>query len=72
MAMDHLLWILLVVALGCVFAVLVTGVSVFVRGGETNRRYGNLLMNLRVATQGVAVLILGALLLLHWLRPPHR
>jgi hypothetical protein len=41
-----------------------------VRGGETNRRYGNFMMNLRVGTQAVAVLILGAIFLLHWLRAP--
>lgn len=67
--MINIVWILLVVALLAVVAVLVTGVTVFIRGGETNRRYGNLLMNLRVGTQGVAVLLLGLLILLHWLGP---
>ncbi len=67
--MEHVLWILLVIALGAVVLVLFTGVTVFVRGGETNRRHGNRLMNLRVATQGVAVLLLGLILLVHWLKP---
>ena len=67
--MDRVLWILLVIVLIAVFAVLVTGVTVFARGGELNRRYGNLLMNIRVGTQAVAVLLLGVILLLHWLRP---
>jgi hypothetical protein len=69
-SMDHILWIALVVTLVAVFCVLVTGVTIFVRGGETNRRYGNFMMNLRVGTQAVAVLILGAIFLLHWLRAP--
>lgn len=67
--MDHILWILLVITLVAVFCVLVTGVFIFARGGETNRRYGNFMMNLRVGTQAVAVLILGLMLLYHWLRP---
>jgi cytochrome b subunit of formate dehydrogenase len=66
--MDRVLWILLVVALVAVFLVLVTGVTIFARGGEANRRYGNFMMNLRVGTQAVAVLILGAILLVHWLK----
>jgi hypothetical protein len=70
--MELVLWILLVIALVAVFGVLITGVIIFARGGETNRRYGNFMMNLRVGTQAVAVLLLGLLLLLHWLKPtPH-
>jgi len=68
--MDRILWIMLVVTLVAVFCVLATGVIIFVRGGETNRRYGNFMMNLRVGTQGIAVLILGVIFLLHWLRTP--
>lgn len=67
--MDHVLWILLVVTLVAVFCVLVTGVFIFARGGETNRRYGNFMMNLRVGTQAVAVLILALIFLYRWLRP---
>ena len=69
-SMDHILWILLVVALVAVLGVLITGVTIFARGGETNRRWGHFMLNLRVATQAVAVLILGAILLLHWLNAP--
>jgi hypothetical protein len=65
--MDHILWIMLVIALVAVLGVLITGVTMFARGGEANRRHGHLMLNLRVAVQGVAVLILGAILLLHWI-----
>ena len=68
MPLDRILWIMLVVALGAVFCVLVAGVTIFARGGEFNRRYGNFMMNLRVGTQAVAVLILGVILLVHWLK----
>ena len=67
-AMDRILWIMLVVTLVAVFCVLVAGVTIFARGGEFNRRYGNFMMNLRVGTQAVAVLILAAIFVLHWLK----
>jgi hypothetical protein len=63
--MATVLSILLGLTLVAVVGVLMTGVFVFARGGETNRRWSNRLMNLRVATQAVAVAILGLLLLLH-------
>jgi len=62
--MVNALSILLMIALAAVLIVLATGVIVFVRGGDFNRRNATRLMNLRVATQAVAVLILGLLLLL--------
>jgi len=43
--------------------VLLTGVVVFSRGGQANDRWSNRLMNTRVATQAVAVLLLGLILL---------
>jgi cytochrome b subunit of formate dehydrogenase len=63
--MIMILSILLGFALASVVGVLVTGVVVFARGGEVNRRWSNRLMNLRVATQFLAVLLLGALVLVH-------
>ncbi len=63
-AMVTFLSVLLGIALFAVVGVLITGVFVFARGGPTNDRWSNRLMNLRVATQAVAVLILGAILLL--------
>ncbi len=41
-----------------VILVLVTGVIVMLRGGEINRKHANKLMQLRVATQAVAVVII--------------
>ena len=64
--MEHILFIVLCCVLGAVLLVLLTGVSTFVKGGEFNRKYGNLLMNIRVGTQFVAVVLLGIILLLHW------
>lgn len=62
--MTNVLSVLLLVALLAVLAVLMTGVVIFARGGEINKRWSLRLMNLRVATQAVAVLILGLLILL--------
>lgn len=62
--METVLKILLGLTLVAVFGVLVTGVVGFIAGGEFNRKYANKLMRLRVATQGVAVALLLALLLL--------
>ena len=62
--MVKVVTILLMVALVAVVAVLVTGVVTFARGGEFHRRHGHRLMTLRVATQALAVLLLGLLLLL--------
>ncbi len=63
--MSAFLSILLGIALLAVVGVLMTGVVVFARGGDVNRRWGNRLMNLRVATQAAVVLLLGALMLVH-------
>ena len=63
--METLLNILLGLAMIGVVGVLVTGLAGFAAGGEFNRKYGNKLMRLRVATQAFAVLVLLALLLLH-------
>ncbi len=55
--------VLLAIALAAVLGTLLAGVVLFSRGGELNRRYGHRLMNLRVATQAVAVMLLGLLVL---------
>ncbi|HIJ62104.1 MAG TPA: twin transmembrane helix small protein [Rhodospirillaceae bacterium] len=62
--MVTLLSVLLGLALAAVLGVLITGVVVFARGGQANHRWSNRLMNMRVATQAVAVLILGLIFLL--------
>jgi ABC-type methionine transport system permease subunit len=61
--MEDVLQILLIVTLVAVMVVLITGVAGFIAGGEFNRKYGNKLMRLRVASQAVAVLLVIALLL---------
>ena len=63
--MNSVLSILLSVALVAVLVVLVTGVVIFARGGEANRRWSLRLMNLRVAVQAAAVALLGLIFLLH-------
>lgn len=63
-AMEHSLNLLLGLALAAVVIVLLTGVAVFVKGGEVNKRWSTKLMSLRVATQAVALLTIGLLLLL--------
>jgi len=62
--MQHSLNLLLGLALAAVVIVLLTGVAVFVKGGETNERWSTRLMSLRVATQAVALITIGLLLLL--------
>jgi hypothetical protein len=52
-----------VIILAClaVLAVLLAGLATFARGGETNRRWGNRIMQLRVVVQLAAVLLIVAL-----------
>jgi hypothetical protein len=63
--MQYSLNLLLGLALAAVVIVLLTGVAVFIKGGETNERWSTRLMSLRVATQAVALVTIGLLLLLH-------
>ena len=51
------LLVLIIVALVATLAVLGLGVVSMLRGGEFNRRYGNLLMRARIITQGVTILL---------------
>ncbi len=62
--MQYSLNLLLGLALAAVVIVLLTGVAVFVKGGETNERWSTKLMSLRVATQAVALVTIGLLLFL--------
>ena len=63
--METALTIALGIALAAVVLVLLSGVTLFAKGGEANRRWSLRLMNLRVATQAVAIALLGILMLLH-------
>jgi hypothetical protein len=53
-----LLTTLLVLAMAATLGVLVIGLAGFFQGGEFNRKYGNKLMQARVALQAIAVLLL--------------
>ncbi len=50
--------VLLLIAMMATLGVLVVGLAGFFRGGEFNRKYGNKLMQARVALQAIAVFIL--------------
>ncbi len=63
--MATLLNTLVGIALAVTLAVLFAGVFAMARGGEFNRKWGNKLMRARVATQGLAILLLLALFLLN-------
>ncbi len=62
--MQHSLTLLLGLALAAVVIVLLTGVAVIIKGGATNEHWSTKLMSLRVATQAVALITVGLLLLL--------
>lgn len=63
--MNDILTALVVVALVATLAVLLAGVVTMAKGGAFNRKWGNKLMRARVATQGLAILLLLALFLLN-------
>ncbi len=56
---------LLLAAMFATLAVLVVGVTGFLRGGAFNEKYGNRLMRARVGLQFVALAILAILFLAH-------
>jgi len=53
-----ILTVLLMIAMLATLGVLVVGLAGFFHGGEFNRKYGNKLMQARVALQAVAVVLL--------------
>lgn len=50
--------ILLVISLIVVAAVMLTGVISMAKGGDFNKKYGNKLMQARVASQTIALILL--------------
>jgi hypothetical protein len=52
------LTVLLMIAMLATLGVLAVGIAGFFHGGEFNRKYGNKLMQARVALQTVAVVLL--------------
>jgi hypothetical protein len=59
----NIIAVLMLIAMAATAGVLLTGIAGFLRGGQFNERYGNRLMQARVALQFVAVLLLGLLFL---------
>ena len=57
-ALAAVLPMLIFLSLIAVLVVLGVGVIGMLRGGDFNRRYGNKLMRIRVATQGLAILLI--------------
>ena len=55
--METILIILLSLSMLAVFGVLMTGLFAFVRGGDFHDKYGNKLMQWRVTTQAIAVVL---------------
>jgi Hypoxia induced protein conserved region len=53
-----ILTILLFLSLAVVLVILIAGIVVMARGGETNAKWSNVLMRYRVLAQAVAVAIL--------------
>ncbi|KAF0143360.1 MAG: hypothetical protein FD153_506 [Rhodospirillaceae bacterium] len=62
--MMTLATVILTLAVLVVAGVLTTGIVTFMHGGAINQRNSLKLMNVRVATQGIAVLLLAAAILL--------
>ena len=58
-----LLTTLLLIAMFATLAALMIGLAGFFHGGEFNRKYGNKLMQARVALQAIAVALLLVILL---------
>lgn len=52
------LFILVVLSMAAVAVILIIGIGGFGRGGEFNRKYANKLMQLRIAAQFFAVLLI--------------
>ena len=55
--MADVLLVLVVIALVATFGVLMAGFLSMARGGEFNRKYGNILMRARIGTQATTVLL---------------
>ena len=57
-ALAAVLPMLIILSLIAVLIVLGVGIIGMLRGGDFNRRYGNKLMRVRVAPQGLAILLI--------------
>ncbi len=55
---DDLLFKAIVVMMAAVVIILVIGIGGFARGGAFNKKYGNKMMQLRIAAQAVAIVLI--------------
>jgi ABC-type nickel/cobalt efflux system permease component RcnA len=62
--MESVLTILIPIVVGLTLLILIVGVISMLRGGNFNARNSNRLMRLRVLSQLVAILLIGAFFLL--------
>jgi hypothetical protein len=61
--MNSFLAVVLIAAMVATLGVLFAGLVVMARGGEVNRKYGNVLMRWRVILQFSALVVLGLIML---------
>ena len=61
--MSSFLAVILILAMVATLGVLFAGLVVMARGGEVNRKYGNILMRWRVALQFSALILLALIML---------
>lgn len=61
---DKSLFLVMVISIGVVVAILMTGIGGFARGGEFNRKHGNRMMRWRLYAQAAAIAIM--LLFVWW------
>ncbi|MDX1422281.1 MAG: twin transmembrane helix small protein [Kiloniellales bacterium] len=61
--MNGFLAVLLIIAMVATLGVLFAGLIVMARGGEVNRKYGNVLMRWRVVLQFSALVLLALIML---------
>ncbi|WP_265499272.1 twin transmembrane helix small protein [Paracoccus beibuensis] len=61
---DKSLFIVMLVSIGVVVAILMTGIGGFARGGEFNRKHGNRMMRWRLYAQAGAIALM--LLFVWW------
>ncbi|MEE2860572.1 MAG: twin transmembrane helix small protein [Paracoccus sp. (in: a-proteobacteria)] len=61
---DKSLFLVMVISIGIVVAILMTGIGGFARGGEFNRKHGNRMMRWRLYAQAAAIAIM--LLFVWW------
>ncbi len=62
---GDLLLTLVIIAMAAVVVILMIGIGGFAKGGAFNKKYGNKMMQLRIAAQFVAICLI---LLFIWLR----